>query len=163
MNFRTLLASRSAALSAGALMGAVSVTLLAAARPGPSPSIASARQGTTGTGGTGDDGPIFRPTAATTPSFPAYGTADSNGQMIAVTGVDVTGSSILYLVDTKNRQLAVYQANGGSSSTQGLRLVGARRIDLDLELQGYADKSEYGYRELQKQFADLPKSGGPSK
>jgi hypothetical protein len=152
MNLRNLLATRSAALGAGAILGAVSVVLVAAARP-------IARQGTTTTG---DDGPIFRATTPTT-TFPAFGTADSNGQMIAVTGVDVTGSSILYLVDTKNRQLAVYQANGGSSSTQGLRLVGARKIDLDLELQGYADKSEYSYRDLQKQFADLPKSGGPSK
>ena len=156
MKLRNLLATRSAALGAGALFGALSVTLLAAAtaRPGP-------RQAT---GGTGDDGgPIFRATAPATTSFPAFGTADSNGQMIAVTGVDVTGSSILYLVDTKARQLAVYQANGGSSSTQGLRLVGARRIDLDLELQGYSDKSEYSYRDLQKQFAELPKSAGPAK
>jgi hypothetical protein len=47
----------------------------------------------------------------------------------------------------------VYQANGGSESTQGLKLVGARRIDLDLQLYGFNDQSEYSYEELQKRFA----------
>ena len=87
--------------------------------------------------------------------MPAYATGDSNGAMIAVTGVDLTGSSVLYLVDTDSKQLACYQATGGSSSTQGLKLIGARRIDLDLQLHGFRDKSEYSYRELEKQFAGL--------
>jgi len=157
MNPRNLLATRTAALGAGVLLGALSVTLVAAATARP-----SAKQGT---GGTGDDGgQIFRqPSVPNFPAIPAFGTSDSNGQMIAVTGIDVTGSSILYLIDTKGRHLAVYQANGGTESTQGLRLVGARRIDLDLELEGYFDKSEYRYRDLQKQFADLPKASGPAK
>jgi hypothetical protein len=122
-------------------------------------SARSARQGT------GDDGAqVFRqPTMPPGLSIPAFGTSDSNGQMIAVTGIDITGSSILYLIDTKGRHLAVYQANGGTESTQGLRLVGARRIDLDLELEGYFDKSEYRYRDLQKQFSELPKASGPPK
>ncbi|WP_145064805.1 hypothetical protein [Engelhardtia mirabilis] len=87
--------------------------------------------------------------------MPAYATGDSNGAMIAVTGVDLTGSSVLYLVDTESKQLACYQATGGSSSTQGLKLIGARRIDLDLQLHGFRDKSEYSYRDLEKQFAGL--------
>jgi hypothetical protein len=158
MNPRNLLATRTAALGAGVLLGALSVLLVAAATARP-----SAKQG--GGGGTGDDGgTIFRqPTGPSFPSIPAFGTSDSNGQMIAVTGIDVTGSSILYLIDTKGRHLAVYQANGGTESTQGLRLVGARRIDLDLELEGYFDKSEYRYRDLQKQFSGLPKASAPAK
>ena len=87
----------------------------------------------------------------------AGGTADSNGSMIAVTGTDITGSSILYLVDTENKQLAIYQANGGSSSTQGVRLVGARRISLDLELDGFNDRTQsngkdLGYKDLKALF-----------
>ena len=154
MNARNLLATRSTALLAGVLLGAVSVTLVAAATMRP-----AARQGT------GDDGTqiIRQPSMPNFPTIPAFGTSDSNGQMIAVTGMDVTGSSILYLIDTKGRHIAVYQANGGTESTQGLRLVGARRIDLDLELEGYFDKSEYRYRDLQKQFAELPKASGPAK
>lgn len=84
----------------------------------------------------------------------AFATADSNDSMIAVTGLDVTGASLLYLVDTENKQLAVYQATGGSRSMQGLKLVGARRIALDLQLDGYNDQSEYTFKELEEEFAD---------
>ena len=95
------------------------------------------------------------------PPMPAIATSDSNEAMIAVTGVDITGASILYLIDTQNRQLAVYQANGGSESTQSVKLIGARRIDLDLKLYGYNDKSEHSFEELQKRFAAL-KTGAPN-
>lgn len=79
--------------------------------------------------------------------------ADSNQRMIAVTGVDVTGASVLYLVDTQNMRLAVYQANS-SGSNQGVRLIGARRIELDMELNGFHDNSEYSYSELRDKFVD---------
>jgi hypothetical protein len=88
-----------------------------------------------------------------------FGTADSNRTMIAVTGMDLTGSSVLYLIDTENRQLACYQASGGSSSMQSVKLIGARRIDLDLQLLGFNDESEYDYRTLQDKFAQTPASG----
>lgn len=91
--------------------------------------------------------------------LPAIATSDSNHQMIAVTGIDMTGSSVLYLVDTQNRQLAIYQASGGSESTQGVKLIGARRIDLDLKLYGFNDKSEYSFEELEQRF-DQAKNGG---
>ena len=81
-----------------------------------------------------------------------YGTSDSNEAMIAVTGIDVTGASILYVIDTERRQLAVYQANGGSASTMGLKFVAGRNIDLDLQVYGYNDKSDLSYRELQQEF-----------
>jgi hypothetical protein len=81
------------------------------------------------------------------------GTADSNGRMVAVTGTDITGASVLYLVDTEKMRLAVYAA-ASTGSYQGVRLVGARRIELDMELNGYNDKSEYPYGELEKLFAE---------
>lgn len=84
-----------------------------------------------------------------------YGAADSNHRMIAVTGVDLTGQSVLYLVDTIDKQLAIYQASGGGAGTSGVKLVGARRIDLDLALHGYNDKSEYKYKDLEKEFQKL--------
>lgn len=87
------------------------------------------------------------------PTMGIGGTADSNGRMIAVTGVDVTGQSILYLVDTVGQQVCVYQASGGSSSTQGVKFVGARRIDLDLLLDGFNDKTESNGKPLA--FKDL--------
>ena len=89
------------------------------------------------------------------PAAPMIATADSNDAMIAVTGMDLTGQSILFLVDTERRQLAIYQASGGSSGTAGVRLVGARNIDLDLQLDGYKDKSEYSYKELLEMFQGL--------
>jgi len=96
------------------------------------------------------------PTPQTTvlPSPSGAVTADSNNRMIAVTGIDITGASILYLVDTVNYRLAVYQATGGSESTNGVKLVGARRIDLDLQLHGLNDKSKYTYDDLRKAFAE---------
>jgi hypothetical protein len=116
----------------------------------------AALQGT-GTGGTGGTNvqtlDAFRIPAA------AGGTADSNGQMIAVTGIDITGSSILYLVDTQNKQLAIYQATGGTESTQGVKLVGARRIDLDMQLEGFNDRSQYPYEALEQRFAKI-RAGG---
>jgi hypothetical protein len=140
MNLHPLLQNRITALAAGVVLGAVLFSVL------PS---AAARQGSGDGGGTGPA------QTQAMPLIPAFGTADSNGTMIAVTGIDMTGSSILYLVDTKGRHMAVYQASGGGDSTQGLKLVGARRIDLDLELEGYNDKSEYPVQELQKKFSEI--------
>ncbi|MCB9908002.1 MAG: hypothetical protein H6830_09815 [Planctomycetes bacterium] len=84
--------------------------------------------------------------------------ADSNRDMIAVTGVDITGVSVLYLVDTKTKHLAVYQASGGAGGTQGVKLVGARDISLDLQLDGFNDKTEYRghplkHKDLEKRFS----------
>ncbi len=86
-------------------------------------------------------------------TYPSYATATANARRIAATGIDVTGSSILYLVDTEARQLAVYQAQGGTRSTMSLKFVGARNIDLDLQVNGYNDKSEYTYSQLAEEFA----------
>jgi hypothetical protein len=97
------------------------------------------------------------------PVLPALGNANSNNTMIAVTGIDLTGSSVLFLIDTVNRQLAVYQAMGGSESTQGVRLVAARRIDLDLQLYGLNDKSEYSFEDLQKRMAERKSPSTPVK
>ncbi len=77
--------------------------------------------------------------------------ASANG-FVAVTGSYGVGTSVLYLVDTVNRQLAVYEARGGSAEQRRVVLVGARRIDLDLQLEGYNDRSEYEYERLQQLF-----------
>jgi len=78
--------------------------------------------------------------------------AVSNNGFLAVTGSYGIGTSVLYLVDTKSRQLAVYEARGGTQGQRQIVLVGARRIDLDLQLEGYNDRSEYDYRGLQDLF-----------
>ena len=134
-------------LALSALMGAAFV---AGAWLAPRPALAAQ--------GRGPDKPIVKPPVeAPKPSEPlVYGgdsgqAAAANG-VIAVTGSYGVGQSVLYLVDTVNKQLAVYEARGGAPSTRRLVLVGARKIDLDLRLEGYNDESEYSYETLRKLF-----------
>jgi hypothetical protein len=112
----------------------------------------------------GRGGPINPP-----PPAPAPGTGapapeatmvypDDGGQAVAghgflaVTGSYGIGTSVLYLVDTERRQLAVYEARGGAGAQRRIVLVGARKIDLDLQLEGYNDQSEYDYSGLRELF-----------
>ncbi|MFT7667871.1 MAG: hypothetical protein ACI8X5_000556 [Planctomycetota bacterium] len=82
------------------------------------------------------------------------GNSDSNHRMIAVTGIDVTGNNVLYVIDTISAHLAVYQANGGSKGTQGIKLVAARNIGLDLRLNGFNDDSDHTYEDLEERFIE---------
>jgi len=141
MRRNSILNGEAALLLVGSALLAVGLAL-----PG-SASLALPPQGT-GTQNTQNPNPFTTPVAA-------IGNADSNEQMIAVTGIDLTGSSILYLVDTQKKQLAIYQATGGTESMQGVKLVGARRIDLDLQLEGFNDRSQYPYEELEARFAKI--------
>jgi hypothetical protein len=110
-------------------------------RPGPQPRTPPPT-------GTPPDGAI--------PPVLVYGedggsSASANG-FLAVTGSYGVGTSVLYVLDTESRQLAVYEARGGSQGSRRLTLVGARRIDLDLQLEGYNDESEFSYEQLRRRF-----------
>src|SRR5690606_7773040 len=110
-------------------------------------------------------GPINTPPPSSTPGAPepppenqpivyteeSSSAVSANG-FLAVTGSYGIGTSVLYLVDTKNQQLAVYEARGGAAAQRRWVLVGARRIDVDLQLHGYNDRSEYEYSDLEKLF-----------
>lgn len=111
--------------------------------------------------------PAAPPKPPATQVLPSSSTRQSSGaansRMIAVTGDYGVGTSVLYLVDTETMRLAVYEARGGARSSRRLTLVGARRIDLDLQLQGYNDDSDYSYDELRALFEKqglLPGSQG---
>jgi len=80
------------------------------------------------------------------------GTGSSNNGFIAVTGSYGVGTSVLYLIDTVNQHLSVYEARGGTQSMRRLVWVGARRIDRDLEVLGYRDESEYSFKDLDNMF-----------
>ena len=80
------------------------------------------------------------------------GQSSAGNGFLAVTGSYGVGTSVLYLVDTYNRQLVVYEARGGSAEQRRIVLVGARKIDLDLQLEKYNDRSEYPYRRLKSMF-----------
>lgn len=103
-----------------------------------------------------------RPTTTTPPVvYPEdAGQASSANGFLAVTGSYGVGTSVLYVIDTVNRQLAVYEARGGTESMRRIVLVGARKMDLDLMLEGYNDDSEYDYRKLREVF-EKRGSGNP--
>ena len=80
------------------------------------------------------------------------GSSAAANDILAVTGSYGVGTSVLYVIDTKQKQLAVYEARGGSRSMRRLVLVGARRIDLDLQLEGYNDESEFSFEALRRRI-----------
>ena len=113
--------------------------------------------------------PREAPTTGNEPADPAQpnvvyseesgGSSSSNNGFVAVTGSYGVGTSVLYLIDTVNRQLAVYEARGGSTEQRRIVLVGARRIDLDLQLESYNDRSEYAYDRLKEVFQKRDRTG----
>ena len=78
--------------------------------------------------------------------------------MIAVTGLDLTGQSVLYLVDTQEMQLACYQATGGAGGTQGVRLVNLKEGDklVSLEVVSEADLEKYAAEARERPVATTP-------
>lgn len=82
----------------------------------------------------------------------AAGATDNNGDMIAVTGDYGNGTSVLYVIDTKAKHLAVYRSVNGNT----VELVGARRIEHDLRLWEFNDRSSDSHRvlNLEKQYDD---------
>ncbi|MEE9394768.1 MAG: hypothetical protein V3W41_19955 [Planctomycetota bacterium] len=77
-------------------------------------------------------------------SIRAQGTANSNADMIAVTGTYGSGASVLYIIDTRAKQLAVYTSRNG----RGVELVAARQIETDLQLMSYRDESPQSMRPM---------------
>jgi hypothetical protein len=86
------------------------------------------------------------------------GTADSNGAVVAVTGTIGSGVSVLYVIDTETRHLAVYQCKGGKS----IELVAARNIEWDQKIEQFHDESLYTPEKLRRQYFSEPVEG-PSK
>ncbi len=80
---------------------------------------------------------------------------DSNSDMIAVTGEYGNGTSVLWVIDTKSKQLAAYRSMNGST----IELVGARRIEHDLKLVAYRDRTSDAYSplNLEKRYLDYRK------
>ena len=67
------------------------------------------------------------------------------------------------MLDQQSQPLAVYEARGGAPNSREVVFVGARRIDLDFQLDSFNDESEYKYDDLAREFSkrgllsDLPK------
>jgi hypothetical protein len=86
------------------------------------------------------------------------GGGDANRDLIAVTGTYGSSASVLYVIDTRTRHMAVYKTDNGRK----LEFVAARDISYDLRLETYNDVSEPGYgpRELRKTWTDMSRTGG---
>lgn len=88
------------------------------------------------------------------------GSTDNNGELIAVTGDYGNGTSVLYVIDTRTRNLAVYRSMNGNN----IELVAARRILHDLKLVTYQDKSAANVNplELEKNYNRYMDGRAPS-
>ena len=89
----------------------------------------------------------------------AYGgSTDGNSDIVAVTGSYGSNASVLYVIDTKSRQMAVYKSMNG----QSVELVGARKIEHDLKLMSYRDKSGTAMNpaRLEKEYLRYLSEGG---
>ena len=73
--------------------------------------------------------------------------AVDNRPLLVTSSLGVT-SAILFVLDPTTSNLAAYEAIPGENG--GLRLLGARKIEHDLELKKYHDRSEYSYDNLKK-------------
>jgi len=111
--------------------------------------------------------PTPDPAAAPTPADQNVLVYDSNdgpataaNGILAVTGSYGIGTSVLYVIDTRSRQLSVYEARGGSEGSRRVVHVGSRRIDLDLQLESFNDESKYSPSDLAKLFGRRPKAKG---
>jgi hypothetical protein len=83
---------------------------------------------------------------------------DSGRRYVAVTGNYSPDVALLYVLDQETQHLVVYEAKGGASNSHELKLVGARNIELDTQLDGFNDKSDFSHKALERQFL---KSGIP--
>jgi hypothetical protein len=76
--------------------------------------------------------------------------ASDGAAPLLVTSSFGAASALLFVVDPKSQTLVGYEAVPGAEG--GLRLLGARKISLDLELARYRDLSEWSYRELRERY-----------
>ena len=99
---------------------------------------------------------LFSQVLASEPqSSPASGTQDSEGDagpFLMATAKATTGGALLFLLNTQSRVLNVYEADGGTRATRGLTFVASRKIERDLYVTGYNDRSEYSYQDLVERF-----------
>ena len=81
---------------------------------------------------------------------------DGDRRPLLVTSALGARSAILFVLDPVTRNLAAYEATpgdgtpGSAAAAGGLRLLGARKIEHDLELAEYRDLSEFSYSKLRE-------------
>ena len=73
--------------------------------------------------------------------------AEGGGQLLITSSIGAT-SATLFVLDPATKHLAAYEAMPGENG--GLRLLGARKIEHDLELAKYRDLSEFSFFDLRE-------------
>ncbi len=74
--------------------------------------------------------------------------SNSNNRFVAVTCPVGSGESVLFVLDAKNEQLATYRF----ARKKGLEFLGGRKIDYDLRISGWNDRSKYTRDEMKRLF-----------
>lgn len=62
------------------------------------------------------------------------------------------GGALLFVLNTEAKVLSVYEAQGGLKATRGVTFVASRKIERDVYVSSYFDRSEYSYQELGKKI-----------
>lgn len=78
--------------------------------------------------------------------WPSAASGGEAGPTLLISSTIGGASAFLFIVDPATRNLAAYEAIPGEQG--GLRLIGARKIEHDLELQKFRDLSAYSAEEL---------------
>lgn len=76
----------------------------------------------------------------------------SRGPLLVTSSLGAT-SAILFVLDPETRYLAAYEAT--PTENGGLRLLGARKIEHDLELAKYRDLSEFSFFDLRDRKSEV--------
>lgn len=74
--------------------------------------------------------------------------SDSNNRFVAVTSPIGSGESVLFLIDSKTEQVAVYRYR----RAKGLEFLAGRKIEYDLKISGYQDISEFSHDEMKRLY-----------
>ncbi|MHC4970793.1 MAG: hypothetical protein ACYTG3_00515 [Planctomycetota bacterium] len=74
--------------------------------------------------------------------------SDSNNRFVAVTSPIGSGESVLFLIDSKTEQVAVYRYQ----RRKGLEFMAGRKIEYDLKISGYQDISEFSHDEMKRLY-----------
>ena len=146
-----VIAAMAAALlfATGLLVGSAGHSVLPSAGAQNAPAgVGGNGPGKGGAGITIAQDPLAGLKSRVTTTGPTASDSNSNNRFVAVTTPIGSGESVLFLVDSIKEQITIYQFD----RNKGLKFVAARKIDYDLKINGYEDKSRYTRNDLKDQF-----------
>jgi hypothetical protein len=146
-----VIAAMAAALlfAAGLLVGRAGESVLPSASAQDSPSgVGGTNRANPGSGITITQDPLAALKSRVTTTGPTASDSNSNNRFVAVTTPIGSGESVLFLLDSEKEQITIYQFD----RNKGLRFIAARKIDYDLKINGYEDRSRYTRNDLKQQF-----------